>query len=84
MGAYSDKAAEFTDLMAGWLAEGVVTWEETVREGLDNAPQDFLDLLAGGNTGTMVVPSDGPGAAGVGATRRGWSGRDEHSVPECC
>jgi hypothetical protein len=55
VGAYSDKAAEFADLMAGWLAEGAVTWDETVRDGLENAPQAFLDLLGGGNTGKMVV-----------------------------
>ena len=60
VGAYSDKASEFADLMAGWLADDAVTWDETVREGLAEAPQAFLDLLGGGNTGKMVVRLQDP------------------------
>jgi NADPH-dependent curcumin reductase CurA len=30
-------------------------WRETVHEGIENAPQAFLGLFAGGNMGKMVV-----------------------------
>ena len=41
--------------MAGWLSDGSVTFDETIRDGLENAPQAFIDLLRGANTGKMVV-----------------------------
>ncbi|MGV8845621.1 NADP-dependent oxidoreductase [Tessaracoccus sp.] len=55
VGEFSDKSEEFAHKMARWLAEGTVTFDETIREGLENAPQAFIDLLAGANTGKMVV-----------------------------
>ncbi|MEO7589380.1 MAG: NADP-dependent oxidoreductase [Arachnia sp.] len=55
VGEFSDKADEFAQKMAGWLSEGSVMFDETFREGLDNAPQAFIDLLKGANTGKMVV-----------------------------
>ena len=55
VGEFSDKADEFAQKMAGWLSDGSVTFDETFREGLDNAPQAFIDLLRGANTGKMVV-----------------------------
>ena len=33
----------------------LVTEDQTVVEGLENAPQASMDLLTGGNTGKMVV-----------------------------
>jgi NADPH-dependent curcumin reductase CurA len=48
-------AAEFTGRMSAWLADGTVRYQETVMDGLANAPQAFMDLLDGGNTGKMLV-----------------------------
>lgn len=38
-----------------WLASGELVAEETVVDGLDNAPAAFLGMLRGENTGKMVV-----------------------------
>ncbi|MDQ0209959.1 NADP-dependent oxidoreductase [Arthrobacter bambusae] len=48
-------AAEFGGKMAGWLADGTVRYDETIIDGLENAPQAFIDLLDGANTGKMLV-----------------------------
>ena len=41
--------------ITGWLREGKLQHAETVVDGLENAPDAFLSLLRGGNTGKMVV-----------------------------
>jgi NADPH-dependent curcumin reductase CurA len=41
--------------MAGWLADGTVRYDETIVDGLENAPKAFIDLLDGANTGKMLV-----------------------------
>jgi len=38
-----------------WLRDGSLIFQETVIEGLPNMPQAFLDMLAGGNVGKMIV-----------------------------
>ncbi len=55
VGEFPDKAEEFADKMSGWLADETVTFDETFRHGLENAPQAFIDLLRGANTGKMIV-----------------------------
>jgi len=46
---------EFVGVMATWLAEGKIQTRETVREGLDAAPDAFIGLFRGENTGKMLV-----------------------------
>jgi NADPH-dependent curcumin reductase CurA len=37
------------------VASGQIKMRETIVEGLENAPQAFLDMLKGGNVGKMIV-----------------------------
>ncbi|WP_461189479.1 NADP-dependent oxidoreductase [Arthrobacter sp. Z4-13] len=55
VGGQRHHAAEFAAKMAGWLADGTVQYDETIVDGLGNAPQAFMDLLDGANTGKMLV-----------------------------
>jgi hypothetical protein len=52
---HADLQSEFTREVGGWLAEGKLVVRETVVDGLENAPEAFLGLLRGDNTGKMVV-----------------------------
>jgi len=52
---YLSELPEFYREMGGWIASGQVTSRETIREGIEAAPQAFLDLFSGGNTGKMLV-----------------------------
>jgi NADPH-dependent curcumin reductase CurA len=54
----SDHAKRTKDLFAEVgpaVRDGRIQFRETVVEGLENAPQAFIDLLRGANTGKMVV-----------------------------
>jgi NADPH-dependent curcumin reductase CurA len=41
--------------LAGHVAAGRLKWRETIREGLESAPQALVDLLHGVNFGKMLV-----------------------------
>ena len=41
--------------MTGWLKEGRVKYEETIMDGIENAPKALIGLLEGVNTGKMLV-----------------------------
>jgi NADPH-dependent curcumin reductase CurA len=54
----SDHAAlrpQFLAEVGGWLADGQISFRETVVEGIENAPRAFLDLFRGENVGKMLV-----------------------------
>ena len=55
---YRPRFAEFAAEMGPWLADGSITVVETIRHGLEAAPQAFLDLFRGANTGKMLVTLD--------------------------
>jgi len=47
--------ADFQRDMAGWLKDGKVKYQETVREGIAAAPDALIGLMAGQNAGKMLV-----------------------------
>ncbi len=55
---FASDLATFQDEVAAMMANGAVTSAETVRHGLDAAPQALVDLLGGGNVGKMLVCLD--------------------------
>lgn len=46
---------EFIRDMAEWIKDGKIQWQETVVEGIENAPDAFLRLFSGEKTGKMLV-----------------------------
>ncbi|CAN5655296.1 NADP-dependent oxidoreductase [soil metagenome] len=46
---------DFQRDMAGWLKSGQVKYQETVLDGIDNAPAALIGLLNGLNAGKMLV-----------------------------
>ncbi|MFJ8017051.1 NADP-dependent oxidoreductase [Streptomyces sp. NPDC096339] len=50
-----DLFPEWIGKAAGWLADGSLRTEQTVVEGIERAPEAFLGLLRGANTGKMLV-----------------------------
>ena len=47
--------AQFTDEMTGWLKAGQIKYQETIVDGIENAPKALIGLLNGENTGKMLV-----------------------------
>ena len=41
--------------VSAWLRDGKLSHAETVVDGLEHAPEAFIDLLRGANTGKMIV-----------------------------
>jgi hypothetical protein len=53
-----DHFEKFPDFMAKvgpMVGDGRITFKEDIAEGLENAPQAFLDMLGGGNFGKQMV-----------------------------
>ncbi|WP_394941621.1 NADP-dependent oxidoreductase [Psychromicrobium sp. YIM B11713] len=56
--SYSQYADEYAALVAPLLTNGKIRYEETVVHGIENTAQAFIDMLAGANTGKMVITLD--------------------------
>lgn len=52
---YFPRLAEFYRDMGPWLASGAVKSRETIVDGLEHAPEAFLGLFEGANTGKMLI-----------------------------
>ncbi len=52
---HADLRPQFEAEVGRWLAEGKIIWRETVVDGIDNAVNGFRDLMAGANTGKMLI-----------------------------
>lgn len=50
-----DRFPEFLALAQEWVRDGRLRYQETVIEGIENAPRAFLGLLRGENVGKMLV-----------------------------
>ena len=46
---------DFQRDMAGWLKDGKVKYQETVLDGINNAPKALIGLMEGLNAGKMLV-----------------------------
>ncbi|MFC4020261.1 NADP-dependent oxidoreductase [Micromonospora sp. GCM10011542] len=55
VGDHGNLREAFVSDVAGWLREGRLSYDETVVDGIDNAPAAFLGLLRGENLGKMLV-----------------------------
>ena len=50
-----DIIPDFYAEMGALIKGGKMKWQETVEDGIENAPKAFLNLFTGGNTGKMLV-----------------------------
>ncbi|MFT5692734.1 MAG: NADPH-dependent curcumin reductase CurA [Oceanicoccus sp.] len=52
---FFDLQKQFRQDMSTWMKEGKVKYQETIFDGIDNAPEAFIGLFSGGNEGKMLV-----------------------------
>jgi NADPH-dependent curcumin reductase CurA len=52
---FNHMADDFRREMTDWVTSGSIKWQETVYEGLGRAPDAFIGLFTGANTGKMIV-----------------------------
>lgn len=52
---HNDVRAAFVRDVSGWLRDGTLSYDETIVDGIENAPSAFLGLLRGDNLGKMLV-----------------------------
>ena len=52
---HAERNAAFYRDMSAWMRDGKIRWEETIVDGIENAPDAFLGLFSGENLGKMLV-----------------------------
>ena len=52
---FYEQLPTFQREMARWIAEGQVHYEETIVQGVENAPEAFTRLFSGEKLGKMLV-----------------------------
>ena len=52
---HMDQQDEFFEKMAVWIRDWKIHWEETVTEGVENAPEAFINLFEGDKLGKALV-----------------------------
>ncbi|MCY4609985.1 MAG: NADP-dependent oxidoreductase [bacterium] len=58
---FAERHDEARRRLAGWIADGRLTWREDIVQGLENAPAAFNRLFDGSNFGKLLVQvSDNP------------------------
>ncbi|SCG46632.1 NADP-dependent oxidoreductase [Micromonospora coxensis] len=55
VGDHGHLREQFVADVAGWLRDGSLSYDETVVDGIENAPEAFLGVLRGDNLGKMLV-----------------------------
>jgi NADPH-dependent curcumin reductase CurA len=50
-----DMMSDFHRDMGDWIKAGKFTWKETIKDGIEKAPEAFLGLFSGENLGKMLV-----------------------------
>ncbi|MFK8025600.1 MAG: NADP-dependent oxidoreductase [Ilumatobacter sp.] len=53
--SYDSMREDFVREVGGWLADGSLRNDETIVDGIENAADAFIGMLAGANTGKMLV-----------------------------
>ncbi|WP_328652853.1 NADP-dependent oxidoreductase [Micromonospora sp. NBC_00330] len=52
---HNDVRAAFVRDVSGWLRDGTLSYDETIVDGIENAPEAFIGVLRGDNLGKMLV-----------------------------
>ena len=52
---WADEKEEALSRLSSWVSDGKIKYKEDIREGFDNAPKTFIDLMNGKNFGKLLV-----------------------------